>query len=133
MDCPDSIWNATAMQCLVGLGYLGLGTFFVVPMRATNEMEAFAVAGVHNVPAGVGWIAIGLLALFGTYGMWRGRLWGWLLGLLADLGATFGWAYYIFKDFSYLNWAQVTFGIALATIPAGWLLSPDVRNFYWRS
>jgi hypothetical protein len=135
MDGSDSVRGATVMQSLVGFGYLAVGTFFVawIYSPVTNVMEAFAAAARPSLPFAIGVIAIGLFALSGVYGLWRGRLWGWCLALLVDLGTAFGTAYYILKDFSYFTAGDITFGVALAAIPLGWLLLPGVREFYWSS
>jgi hypothetical protein len=135
VDGPNSAKGATVMQCLVGLGYLAWGTFFVVWIYSpvTGVREAFAAAARPSLPFVVGVIAIGLLAAFGAIGMWRGRLWGWLLALLVDLGTAIGTAYYIIEDYSYFTTADIALGVSIAAVPLGWLVLPNVRDFYWKS
>jgi hypothetical protein len=132
MDASDSVRGATAMQFLIAVGYLVVGTI-TATFHPANEGEAMLGAGMPSPPFGVAVIAIGLFAVFGAYGMWRKRLWGWSLALLVDLGTAFGTAYYIFKDFSYFNAADITLRVALAAIPLGWLSLAGVREFFWRS
>ena len=123
------------MQGLVGLGYLAWGTFFVVWIYSpvTGEMEAFAAAARPSLPLAVLVIAIGLLGVFGAFGMWRGRLWGWLFALLVDLGTAIGTAYYIIEDYSYFTKADIALGVSIAAVPLGWLVLPNVRDFYWKN
>lgn len=78
------------------------------------------------------------------WGLWNGKAWSWMLGLilaLAALGlgiyfAHFAWTFWIFKRPTLLDRINAVVNphvLALTTIPAIWLfyfLKPDTRNFF---
>lgn len=127
---PGSVISAAAMQSLLGVVYAGLGTLTLLPCRPTNEGEVFGCAAFY-LPTGWSFalLTVGLIALVGAAGMWKGLPWGWWLSVLVDSATTCGSAYQTIKEFNYLDAGQVLFGVSLASIPVGLLSLPSVREF----
>ena len=97
--------------------------------------------GILNGPDGneaarglrIGAAVIALPALFATvssYGLWRGKLWGWWVALLSNT-VLLGIIIYSMTDENTIEWDGVGVTLGSAILPI-LLLLPGVRRFYWQ-
>ena len=72
-----------------------------------------------------------LMAIISGYGLWKHKLWGWWLAVLANLVVTSILFYSMIDDgWSHLDLDFAGFTVASTVIPI-LLLLPVVRKFYW--
>jgi len=123
---PGSVGVATAAQCSAGVAYAGIAMIsLLLPCRPTNEAEALGCVGLAMAqPLEFTLLAIGLIALCGAFGMWRGKVWGWWTSLLVDAVTSCWFAHETDGDYWYV------LSVLLAFIPLGLLFLPNVWKFY---
>lgn len=137
MNTKRSGWIAGVVvaQLLYGLLLLALPVYLLVLTR-TSEVRngahaAEEISGLRIAAAIVGCPAIVLLVAW--IGLWKEKLWGWWLTVLADLGLVAIFVYSLIDD----GWKNIDREVAtlavIAMVPVIWLLLPKVRRFYWRS
>ena len=86
MKRSGRITGVTIMQLLIALLLVGLCAYLLLLARFPQTRPGSAPASaVWGLEIAAGTIApFASLALVGSYGMWRDRLWGWWLAFLAD-------------------------------------------------
>jgi uncharacterized membrane protein (DUF2068 family) len=129
------VTGATVAQVLLGLLLCGTSLFLLSLIRSPEIKQGDSAAqAILGIKIAAGLIApLGLLVLAGAYGLWKDKLWGWWLALLADLGLFSVFVYSLIDDgWNSMEWDTVVFTI-LPLVPIVFLLLPPVRRFYWRS
>jgi len=128
------ITGVVALQVLYTVGLLALPVYLLMLTR-TSEIRsghdaAEEIAGLRIAAAVLGGPA--LVALVAWIGLWKGKLWGWWLTVLMDLGFVGMFVYSLVDDgWHNIDWAVVVLSV-MAVVPVVYLLLPPVRSFYWR-
>jgi hypothetical protein len=131
---PASVTVANTLQLLLGLIYASTLIYLFYLMRtpkirqspdAFAEMEALTLAVCYLAP-------VALLTLFGAYGMWKNKRWGWLVSFAANFCVAAVFVYSLIDDGWHAADAtdiSLAVGSLLALIP---LLLPPVWKYFWR-
>jgi hypothetical protein len=73
-----------------------------------------------------------LMAIISWYGLWKQKLWGWWLAVLANLAVMSILVFSMIDEgWSHFDWDFAGLTLASTIIPI-LLLLPVVRKFYWR-
>jgi hypothetical protein len=126
------ITGVTTMQLLMALLLFGLCVYLLLLTRSPKTRQAHdPAAAVWGLEVAFAVIApFASLALVGAYGMWRGRLWGWWLALLAEAIFVAVLVYSVIDD----GWnnadTDLIFSTAVSLLPVVLLLLPPVRRLY---
>jgi uncharacterized membrane protein (DUF2068 family) len=108
---------------------------YLLVLTGTSETRsspdaAGEIFGLRIAAAVVG--APALVAMVAWFGLWKGKLWGWWLTLLTDLGLVGVFVYSLIDDgWKHVDWEVVALTV-LALVPVVYLLLPLVRKSYWR-
>ena len=129
------ITGVVVAQLLYGLLLLALPVYLLVLTRTlavrNGANAGDEISGLRIAAAIVGSPAI--VVLVAWIGLWKEKLWGWWLTVLADLGLVAIFMYSLIDD----GWKNIDGEVAtltvIAMVPVIWLLLPKVRRFYWRS
>lgn len=127
------ITAVNVMQMLLGLLYTGL-TIYLLVLTRSREILAEPDASDTLYGLRIGALVLGvpsLLTLIGVGGLWKRRLWGWVLSLATDVGVLAVLVYDLIDENS-----REGDEIALAAgfvVPVVLLLLPRVRTFYWNT
>jgi hypothetical protein len=117
-----------ALVMLVLPGYLLLLTSSSAILGQRDEAEA--VSGLEIAAAIL--VLPALVAAAAWVGLWKGKLWGWWLGLAGNLTVLVVLAYSMLDD----GWRNPDWEMAgltaLSAVPLVFLLLPAVRDSYWR-
>jgi hypothetical protein len=131
---PGLLKAVMAGQCLLAVAFAGTGTILLVPCRPKDELEAFACAALMGVPPALAAVllGIGVVAILGAYGIWKGWIWGWWASLLIDSGILSGSVYQTYQTYaSGFGHVWHLASVLALSIPTVLLLSPTVRKFCW--
>jgi hypothetical protein len=136
MSTKRSGWitGVVVLQFLYVLVMLALPVYLLVLTRTSETRSgpdaAEEISGLRIAAAVVG--APALVALVAWFGLWKGKLWGWWLTVLTDLGLVGDFVYSLIDD----GWKNVEWDVVALTLvgvlPVIYLLLPEVRKFYWR-
>jgi hypothetical protein len=127
------VTGAAVTQFLLGVLFSGVSLFLLWLVRSPEIKQGEGAAeAIRGIKIAAGIIApLALLVLAGAYGVWKGKLWGWWLGMLTDLGLVGIFAYSLMDDgWHNIDWDMVAFTL-FPLIPTALLLLPGVRRFYW--
>jgi len=137
MGAKRSGWisGVVVLQLLYTLMLLSLPLYLLVLTRASQTRNASGAAGeisgLKIAAAVLGGPA--LVALVAWIGLWKGKLWGWWLAVLTDLGLVGMFVYSLVDDgWHNIDWSVVVLSV-MALVPAVYLLLPQVRRFYWET
>jgi len=119
------------LQFLLGLVLAGLSIYVLALTRSLETLADPDAAGtVHGLLIGALVLGIpALITLIAAWGLWKGRLWGWVLSLATDVGVLAVFTYDILDGNSHDGSdiaLAVSFVVALVLLQ--W---PQVRKFYW--
>jgi hypothetical protein len=128
------IIGAIVMQLLYALMMLALPIYLLILTHTTGVRNgpdaADDISGLKIAAAVLAGPA--LLSLVGWFALWRGKLWGWWLTFIMDLGLV-GVFVYSLADDGWHNLDLEMVGItALSFLPVTFLLLPQVRKCFWR-
>ena len=126
------VTGAVVIQILWMVTLVALSIYLLILARSS---------GILNGPDGndaarglkIGAMVIALPAIFATvstYGLWRGKLWGWWVALCGNTILS-GILIYSMTDENTIDWDVVGLTLASAVLPI-LLLLPVVRKFYWQ-
>jgi hypothetical protein len=119
------------MQALWMLTLVALSVYLLILARSAairNGPEASDAAHGSRVGAAV-IAAPAVFALVSSYGLWKEKLWGWWIALIANAGM-FGVLVYSMTDENTIDGDMVGLTVVSAILPV-LLLLPAVRRFYW--
>ncbi len=127
------ITAAVVLQLLYTLMLLALPVYLLVLTRAPETRSGpdarASIAGLEIAAAIIGGPA--LVGLVGWIGLWKGKLWGWWLTILTDLGLVAVLVYSMMDD----GWHNIEWDVlvltAIGVVPVVYLLLPQVRRLYW--
>jgi len=127
------ITGVVALQLLYTFAVLALPVYLLILTRAPETRNgpdaAEEVAGLRIAAAVVGGPAV--VALIAWFGLWRGKLWGWCLTVLMDLGLVGVFVFSLIDDGRNNIDGVVVALTASAIVTVVYLLLPKVRRFYW--
>jgi uncharacterized membrane protein (DUF2068 family) len=136
MSTKRSGWitGVVVLQFLYVLGMLALPVYLLVLTRTAETRSspdaAEEISGLRIAAAVLGAPALG--AIVAWFGLWKGKLWGWWLTVLTDMGLVGVFVYSLIDD----GWKNIEWDVAVLSliglIPVVYLLLPKVRRFYWR-
>jgi len=129
------VTGATVTQFLLGVLFSGVSLFLLWLVRSLEIKQGEGAAeAIWRIKIATGIIApLALLVLAAAYGVWKGKLWGWWLGVLTDLGLIGIFVYSLVDDgWHNIDWEMVAFTL-FPLIPTTLLLLPVVRRCYWGS
>jgi uncharacterized membrane protein (DUF2068 family) len=136
MSTKRSGWitGVVVLQLLFTLMLLALPAYLLVlghmAVSGNAPDAAEENSGLRIAAAVVGGPAV--VALVAWIGLWRGKLWGWWLTVLTDLGLVGIFVYSLVDDgWNNIDWDVVILAVITA-VPVVYLLLPVVRKFYWR-
>jgi hypothetical protein len=135
MSAKRPVWitGVVVLQVFYTLMLLALPVYLLVLTR-TSETRSGPGAAANISGLKVAAAALGVPALVGLVawiGLWKGKLWGWWLTTLTDLGLVGIVVYSLIDDgWHNIDWSVVTLS-AMALVPVICLLLPRVRRFYW--
>jgi uncharacterized membrane protein (DUF2068 family) len=119
-----------ALQFLYALMLLALAIYLISETLDGPNAQA-SIVGLEIAAAVIGGPA--LVALVGCIGLWKEKLWGWWLTVVADLGLVAVLVYSMMDD----GWHNVEWDVVvLSVIPllvVVCLLLPPVRRLYWKT
>ena len=137
MSTKRSGWitGVVVLQVLYTVMLLALPVYLLMLTRTAETRSghdaAAEVAGLKIAAAVLGGPA--LVALVAWIGLWKGKLWGWWLTVLMDLGFVGMFLYSLVDDgWHNVDWAVVVLSV-MALVPVVYLLLPQVRRFYWET
>src|SRR5579862_1055062 len=131
---PRSVVGVTWIQFLMGLFFAGIVGYLLLLTRsseirqgpdAASEISGLRIGAAALVPMALAFFVAG-------YGLSKGKLWGWWVALLVDLGMAAVFIYSLIDDHGQIDGGEVI----LAVIPLAalvWLVFPAVRGFYWKT
>jgi hypothetical protein len=131
---PGLVKVVTAIQCLLAVAFAGTGAILLVPCRPQDELEAFAGAALMDMPPALAVVllGIGVIAILGAYGIWKGWTWSWWVSLLIDLGILSGSVFQTYQidasGFGHVRHLAAVIALSVSTV---FLLSATVRKFCW--
>jgi hypothetical protein len=127
------ITGAVAVQLLYTLALLALPAYLLALTRTpaihNGSDAADEISGLRVAAAVVG--APALIALIAWVGLYRGKLWGWLLTLLTDFGLLAIFGYSVADDWADPDREVIALTL-VSLVPVILLLLPAVSKFYWR-
>jgi uncharacterized membrane protein (DUF2068 family) len=131
---PASVTVANTLQLLLGLIYAGTLIYLFYLMRTPKIRQSpDALADLEGLTLAVCYLApVALLTLFGAYGMWKNKRWGWLVSFVANFCVAAVFVYSLIDEgWHAADATSITFaaGSLLALIP---LLLPPVWKHFWR-
>lgn len=131
---PASVTVANTLQLLLGLIYAGTLIYLFYLMRTPKIRQSpDALADLEGLTLAVCYLApVALLTLFGAYGVWKNKRWGWLVSFMANFCVAAVFVYSLIDDgWHAADATDITLaaGSLLALIP---LLLPPVWNHFWR-
>jgi hypothetical protein len=129
------ITGAVVLQLLYTLMLLALPMYLLVLIRAPETRSGpdaqASIAGLKIAAAIIGGPA--LLALAAWIGLWKGKLWGWWLTVLTDVGLVALLVNSMMDDgWHNVDWDVLALSV-IAVILVIYLLLPKVRRFYWKT
>lgn len=121
------------LQFLLGIVLAGLSIYVLALTRSPETLaDPDSTDTVHGLLIGALVLGIpALITLIAAWGLWKGRLWGWVLSLATDVGVLAVFTYDILDENSHDG-----SDIALAgsfVVPLILLLLPAVRKYYWNA
>jgi uncharacterized membrane protein (DUF2068 family) len=132
MNTKRSGWmtGIVALQFLYALMLLALAIYLISETLDGPNAQA-SIVGLEIAAAVIGGPA--LVALVGCIGLWKEKLWGWWLTVVADLGLVAVLVYSMMDD----GWHNVEWDVVvLSVIPllvVVCLLLPPARRLYWKT
>ena len=131
MKRPVLITVVNVLETMLGLLLSGLTAYLLALTRSRETLaDPDAADTVHGLLIGAGVLGVpALVTLIAAWGLWKGRFWGWVLSLATDVGMIAVLVYSIISDNDFDgDMIALTAG---CLVPAGLLLLPQVRKFYW--
>jgi hypothetical protein len=128
MNRSGWITGVVVAQALWALALIGIAVFLIVLARmATPDISSGLKIGALTLAAPA------LLAAISWYGLGKGMLWGWWLAFFTDFALMAILIYSMVDDgLRYIDWDMAAMTATSAILPV-FLLTPVVRNFFWRS
>ena len=119
------------IQAMWMLALVALSLYLLVLARSSDIVnDPDGPDAAHGLRIAAVVIAVpAVFAVASTYGLWRGKLWGWWVGLLSN-AAMLGTLIYSMMDENTIDWDMVGVATVSAVLPL-LLLVPLVRKFYW--
>jgi len=133
MKRPALVTFVNVVQTLLGLMLAGITIYLIV---LTKSKETLAEPDAADAVRGllIGALVIGIpavITLIAVVGLWKGRLWGWVLSLATDVGMVAVLVYSMIDDNEIdAEMLVLTLGFV---VPLVLLLLPVVRKFFWTS
>jgi hypothetical protein len=121
------------LQFLLGIVLAGLSIYVLALTRSQETLaDPDAVGTVHGLLIGALVLGIpALITLIAAWGLWKGRLWGWVLSLATDVGVLAVFAYDILDENSH-DGSDIALAVSFV-VPLILLLLPAVRKYYWNA
>lgn len=134
MKRPRLVTGVTIIEFLLALLLAGIA-IYVLLLTGSPEIlnEPDAADAVHGLKIGAAVLSIpALVLLLGVYGLWKGKLWGWWLAFLVNIGIETTLVYGVLED----GWREaeredIILAACFAIFPVLMLL-PRVVKYYWR-
>ena len=125
------VTGVVVAHLLVGALFLGACILLLILIHQTKPEENGATT-IQGLKEGIGILApLALVVFVGAWGLWKGRLWGWWVASLADVGLLGIFVYSMIDDgLSNIDWDMATL-TAAAFVLVVLVLVPPVRRFYW--
>jgi len=127
------VTGTIVMQLLWALALIAIFVYLMVlaHISARNEPSAAEATSGLRIAALILFLPA-LMAIISWYGLWKQKLWGWWLAVLANLAVMSILVYSMIDDgWSYFDWDLAGLTLASTIIPI-LLLLPVVRKFYRR-
>ncbi len=131
---PALATAASVLHVLMGLSCVALVVYLLYLTRTKEILsDKDAAETVHGLRlAAVIFAPVAVAYLAGGIGLWKGRLWGWLISAVADVL----WLGFMLWDaFSeaprYIDWDEVTIAAAFLILLV-FVLLPHVRRWCWQ-
>lgn len=125
---------AGVLHVVMGLGCVGIVVYLLYLTRSPEILkEEDAAEAVHGLKLAAGIIApVGIVYLAGGIGVWKGRIWGWVISAAMDVLAL---SFMLWDAVSmaphYTDWDEVIIA-AVFFVLLILLLLPSVRRWCWR-
>jgi hypothetical protein len=125
------ILGVVVFQAMWMLVLVALALYLLVLARSPEVVnDPDGPDAAHGLRVGAVVIAVpAVFAIASSYGLWKGKLWGWWVGLLSNT-ALLGIFIYSMTDGNTIDWDMVGVTTVSAVLPL-LLLVPLVRKFYW--
>jgi hypothetical protein len=129
--CSGWIIGVVVFQAMWMLVLVALSLYLLVLARSSGIVnDPDGPDAAHGLRIGAVVIAVpAVFAIASSYGLWKGKLWGWWVGLLSNT-AMLGTLIYSMMDENTIDWEMVGVTTVSAVLPL-LLLVPFVRTFYW--
>ena len=131
MKRPLLITVVNVLETLLGLLLAGLTAYLLTLTRSPETLaEPDAADSIHGLLIGAAVLGVpALITLIASWGLWKGRFWGWVLALATDVGVLAVLGYSAVGEGS-RDWDDIALAVG-CVVPIALLLLPQVRKFYW--
>ena len=131
MRRPALVIAVNVMHLLLALGLTGVSIYLLILTRAPETLkEPDAADTIHGLLIGAGLLSTpAALLLFGAWGLWKNRRWGWWLAMITDVGILAALSYSMVGENS-VDWDDLAMTLCFVVCPI-LLLLPKVRKYFW--
>lgn len=133
MKHPLLITVVNVLETLLGLLLAGLTVYLLMLTRSPETLaEPDAADTVHGLLIGAAVLGVpAIITLIAAWGLWKGRVWGWVLSLATNVGVLAVLGYNAVGESS-RDWDDIALAVGFV-VPIVLLLLPQVRKFYWNA
>jgi uncharacterized membrane protein (DUF2068 family) len=125
--------GATVLHVIWVALLLGTSSYlWLLTLSPEIRHEANAADTVRGLRIAAGVLSLpGIFIIMGAFGLWKTKLWGWWMALIADLAWSSVLLYSIIDD----GWANIDNEVlalfAISVFPVLFLVLPSVRKSFW--